>query len=118
FWEAGERAFQAERHIMLQSGKINFEKLANIKVTKVNNTKFNRKERSQKILCKMINLKETASNVENQDILPEIATQILKRTPLTTEEEYYSESEEETEEESDNEEVITANNLHKTIQKK
>ncbi|CAG8509282.1 2131_t:CDS:2, partial [Dentiscutata heterogama] len=34
FWEAGERAFQAERRIMLQSGKINFGKLANIKVTK------------------------------------------------------------------------------------
>ncbi|CAG8570718.1 2056_t:CDS:2, partial [Dentiscutata heterogama] len=31
FWEAGEKAFQAESHIILQSGKINFEKLANIK---------------------------------------------------------------------------------------
>ncbi|CAG8608384.1 15536_t:CDS:2, partial [Dentiscutata heterogama] len=45
---AKERAFQAERHIILQSRKINFGKLANIKVTKVNNAKFTKKERSQK----------------------------------------------------------------------
>ncbi|CAG8449726.1 7087_t:CDS:2, partial [Dentiscutata heterogama] len=47
--DVGERAFQAKRHIMLQSRKINFGKLANIKVTKkdsfnnVNNWKLKKK---------------------------------------------------------------------------
>ncbi|CAG8739452.1 9372_t:CDS:1, partial [Dentiscutata heterogama] len=207
-----ERAFQAERHIMLQSGKINFGKSANIKVTKVNNAKFNKKERFQKKVtiknidtlqsnkpkgncfkcrkpghfardCYSNTKKDSFNNVNNWKLKKKrFCSQCEKPYPRhhpgctrnnethmnrkkverrtvpmeierfkkgnfskkpynkgkgkpykgkftkkklrhyegneeESDEEYYSESEEETEE-SDNEEVITANNLHKTIQKK